>query len=80
MGGQGQVPHDVKRVRIDESVDVIGDEAFRGCSDLLELDCHDAVTKIGVKAFFGCSSLKRVKLFGKHQNSIRHEDWTMCIF
>ncbi len=59
-GGEQEVPRDVRRVKIDESVDTILARAFRGCRQLTEVEGHDKLKKIKEGAFFHCYSLRRV--------------------
>ena len=44
---------------------IIDDEAFYGCSSLMEFIVPDTITSIGDKAFYGCSSLKQISLSSK---------------
>ncbi len=46
--------------KIPDSVTVVGECAFKGCSSLSEIVFGDSVTVIGREAFAGCSSLKQV--------------------
>lgn len=39
---------------------IIGEEAFYGCSSLMEFIVPDTITSIGDRAFYGCSSLMRI--------------------
>lgn len=41
---------------------VIGEEAFKGCSSLAEIEISNSVRKICRNAFLGCRSLKRIKI------------------
>jgi len=52
----------IKRVVIDKSVKVIAQEAFEHCTELVDVEFHDAVTQIGIAAFRGCSSLEVIIL------------------
>lgn len=45
---------------IPQGVDIIGDCAFKGCTDLTSVVIPDGVTDIGAEAFAGCSSLTSV--------------------
>jgi hypothetical protein len=40
----GQAPHDVKRAKIDESLDTIPRDAFNGCRQLIEVEGHDKLS------------------------------------
>ena len=46
----------------DDSVTLIGDLAFDGCSSLTSVTIPDSVTSIGDSAFYGCTSLKSVTI------------------
>jgi hypothetical protein len=63
----GRVPErlraQITHARIDESVGVIDDEAFRNCQRLQSVEIHTGVYKIG-KWAFSHSSLKRVEMSG----------------
>jgi hypothetical protein len=59
-GGEQEVPRDVTRARIDESVDTIPRGVFRNCEVLIEVEGHDKLKKIEVSAFYDSPSLKRV--------------------
>lgn len=52
----------LRRVIIPDTVQVIGERAFKGCKYLEEVVIGKNVKFIGKQAFFGCSKLKRVKL------------------
>ncbi len=72
MGGEQQVPFggrrvpiDVKRAKIDETVDTIPSYAFRDCEQLIEVEGHDKLMKIEHAAFMRCPSLiKLTKMNG----------------
>ena len=51
---------DAEAVVIPDSVEIIGKEAFSGCSKLCEVVIPDTVKVIGTDAFFRCRSLKRI--------------------
>lgn len=58
---------DVETVEIPEKIDNttvrdIGDNAFSGCSALIQITIPDTVKTIGASAFNGCSSLKSIEL------------------
>ena len=56
------VPKDVRHVEIPKGVTVIGENAFRGCSDLQSVTIPDSVTEIGDYAFSECSALQSVTI------------------
>eukprot|EP00984_Skeletonema_dohrnii_P024934 scaffold14077_cov80-Skeletonema_dohrnii-CCMP3373.AAC.2 len=58
----GQAPQHVTHVRIDKSVDVIEDEAFRDCQILVHVETHDGIRKVGTWAFRNCKFLRRINL------------------
>ncbi|MDR3216843.1 MAG: leucine-rich repeat protein [Clostridiaceae bacterium] len=47
---------------IPAAVNIIGDSAFEGCSNLTEIKIPDGVTSIGDSAFKGCSNLTEIKI------------------
>ena len=53
---------DVNSIIIPNSVTLIGDEAFRGCSNLTHITIPDSVTSIGKEAFRGCENLESVTI------------------
>ena len=63
MGGIAP-QHDVTRVRIDKSVTMIDDEAFRNNRNLLEVETHEGITTVGKQAFDGCFSLRGIQFPG----------------
>lgn len=58
----GRAPQHVTHVRIDKSVDVIEDDAFRDCERLVHVDTHDGIRKVGWCAFWNCKLLGRINL------------------
>ena len=54
----GRAPRDVKRAKIDESVDTIPRGAFVNCEQLIEVEGHDKIKKIEMSAFTNCTSLR----------------------
>eukprot|EP00984_Skeletonema_dohrnii_P013486 scaffold5588_cov78-Skeletonema_dohrnii-CCMP3373.AAC.3 len=58
----GRAPRNVTHVRIDKSVEVIEDDAFDDCEDLVQVDTHDGIRKVGNDAFLGCRSLRGIDL------------------
>eukprot|EP00984_Skeletonema_dohrnii_P005422 scaffold1907_cov73-Skeletonema_dohrnii-CCMP3373.AAC.13 len=64
MGGDQEVPRDVRRVRIDKSVKIIPRLAFEGRRRLIYIEFHDGIEIIGEWAFAHCQLLRIVKLLG----------------
>eukprot|EP00984_Skeletonema_dohrnii_P021097 scaffold10440_cov161-Skeletonema_dohrnii-CCMP3373.AAC.1 len=58
----GRAPQHVTHVRIDKSVDVIEEEAFRDCEHLVHVETHDGIRRVGTNAFYKCNSLRRINL------------------
>ena len=58
----GRAPQHVTHVIIDESVDEIEDNAFRGCQRLLTVNTHNGIRRVGKNAFRFCTSLRRINL------------------
>ena len=50
----------LKSVTLGESVEIIGDNAFYGCSSLASINFPESLTTIGDNAFYGCSSLASI--------------------
>lgn len=53
---------DVTSVVIDEEIDSIGNQLFRNCNNLNEVEIPDGVTSIGANSFMGCDSLEKITL------------------
>jgi hypothetical protein len=49
-------------IKLNNSVHLIGGDAFRGCSSLTSVTIPNSVTSIGVFAFEGCSSLTSITI------------------
>jgi hypothetical protein len=60
MGGEQEVPFDVRRAKIDESVDTVLAMAFYDCEQLIEVKGHRKLKKIEKNAFRVCRRLRRV--------------------
>ena len=56
------VPENVRHVEIPKGVTVIGEDAFKYCSDLQSVTIPDSVTEIEHGAFYGCLSLQSVTI------------------
>ena len=52
----------LERVRIDPSLNCLGEGAFRGCTSLTQVNIPDWVDELGGAVFAGCTSLERVRL------------------
>ena len=57
-----QVPYDRDWFEIPDSVTVIGNYAFEGCTKLSSIKIQDRVTEIGDGAFWGCSRLTSIEI------------------
>eukprot|EP00985_Skeletonema_marinoi_P013197 scaffold6520_cov140-Skeletonema_marinoi.AAC.1 len=65
MGGDQEVPEDVRRVRIDKSVKIIPSRVFDHRQHLLHVEFHDGIEEIGKWAFNCCYSLRgSIRLMG----------------
>ena len=56
----GRAPRDVRRAKIDESIDTIPRRAFYDCEELIEVEGHNKLKKIEKNAFRVCRRLRRV--------------------
>jgi hypothetical protein len=72
-GGEQEVPRNVRRAKIDESIDTIPRQAFSHCVQLIELEGHDKLKKIEEEAFNCCYSLIRLM---NMNGVIEIEGWT----
>src|SRR6056300_1212823 len=64
MGGEQEVPRDVKQVHIAENVDTVPEGAFMNCEQLIEVEGHNKLKKVEVEAFYGCLRLQRITKMG----------------
>jgi len=58
------LPGGIRRVRIDESVDIISEQRFYGSlskNDIVSVQFHDGLRKIEKQAFLGCRALRRIR-------------------
>jgi len=58
----GRAPQHVTHVLIDESVDVIEENAFKDCEQLVQVETHDGIGSVGKRAFYGCKLLRGINL------------------
>jgi len=54
------VPNNVTHVQFHPSVTEVGNETFKGCSQLREVILNDCLREIGEEAFADCKSLERI--------------------
>ena len=59
-GGKGDIPEDVKSVRVADGVTSIPERAFQGCQFLEEVSGCKDVKEVGDRAFIYCPRLSRV--------------------
>ena len=52
----------IKNLVIPDTVTNLGDDAFKGCKDILSISIPESVLYIGSGAFYGCASLRSVKI------------------
>ncbi len=64
MGGNQEVPRNVRYVRVHKSVKIITRQAFQHCKHLVSIEMHDGVEIIEEDAFSNCHSLREIKLPG----------------
>ena len=57
-----RAPQHITHARIDESVEIIEDDAFEVCENLVYVETHNRIRKIGKYAFNLCKSLPRIDL------------------
>ena len=62
---------------IPNNITIIGDEAFKGCKSLTNVDIPDSVTTIGDHAFYGCSVLTSVDI-PNSVATIKHSAFESC--
>jgi len=72
----GRAPQHVTHVRIDKSVEVIEENAFRDCKHLVQVETHDGIRRVGVRSFYKCNSLRRINL--KHVVEIGEYAFHQC--
>jgi hypothetical protein len=64
MGGNQEVPHNVRYVRVHKSVKIIPFRAFCDCKHLVSIEMHDGVEIIEKEAFNDCYNLREINLSG----------------
>lgn len=64
-------------VKLPDSLEDIGNEAFKGCSSLVEIALPDGIKNIGNAAFEGCSSLKFIHI-PKSLRGIEYSAFASC--
>eukprot|EP00984_Skeletonema_dohrnii_P036625 scaffold37811_cov167-Skeletonema_dohrnii-CCMP3373.AAC.1 len=64
LGGDQEVPRNVRRVVIDRSVSIIPERAFENRGELVSVETHEGIELIETGAFSSCSSLRTIKLLG----------------
>ncbi|MBQ7714735.1 MAG: leucine-rich repeat protein [Clostridia bacterium] len=52
----------IKSIKIEGTINKIGDSAFLACENVTKIDLPDSVTAIGNKAFYGCYSLSEINI------------------
>lgn len=52
---------DIKEVTISEGIEIIGDNAFSGCKNLMKIKIPGTITEFGDDVFKGCSALKTIE-------------------
>ncbi len=62
IAGYGFCDSDITSVKIPNSLNIIGPNAFYGCSNLTSVNIPNSVTWIGLYAFAYCSSLVSVEI------------------
>ena len=60
--GVGEVPEDATHVRVDPSITVIHQQAFRNCKKLEHIELPEGLIRIAFSAFRRCKSLKRINI------------------
>src|SRR5210317_1765922 len=67
----GQAPRNVRRAKIDESMETIPTYAFYNCEQLVEVKGHNKLKKIERSAFNNCTSLRWMS----NMNGIIEIEW-----
>ena len=73
-----KVKESFKEITIkDNSIQDIGDNVFKGCTNIQKLDIGDSVKTIGTSAFEGCTSLKSATI-GSNVTEIKSNAFANC--
>jgi len=54
--------NEINFVEILEGVTFVGDDAFSGCTEIVEVVMADTVTELGIRSFSGCTKLQHISL------------------
>ncbi|KAK1737880.1 hypothetical protein QTG54_011174, partial [Skeletonema marinoi] len=76
LGGEQEVPRNVRHVVIDRSVKIIPESAFFERMKLVSVETHEGIELIEAGAFFECSSLRKIKLIGVRE--VEYEAFYDC--
>ncbi|KAK1737907.1 leucine-rich repeat domain-containing protein [Skeletonema marinoi] len=76
LGGEQEVPRNVRHVVIDRSVKIIPESAFFERMKLVSVETHEGIELIEAGAFFECSSLRKIKLIGVRE--VEYEAFYSC--
>ena len=74
----------LSNINIPDSIDgytvsSIGDNAFKGCSNITEITIPDTVANIGDNAFNGCANLSEITMQGTTPPSVGTDAFTGCV-
>lgn len=76
LGGDQEVPRNVRRVVIDRSVNIIPAWAFCERIVLVSAETHEGIEKVEEYAFYSCRSLRKIKLIGVRE--VEYEAFYGC--
>eukprot|EP00985_Skeletonema_marinoi_P000883 scaffold360_cov77-Skeletonema_marinoi.AAC.8 len=77
LGGDQEVPRNVRRVVIDRFVNIIPERAFENRGELVSVETHEGIERIEMNAFDGCISLREIKLLGVRE--VEFEAFNGCV-
>lgn len=60
--GTGNVPRDITKVEVADTVKRLGNWVFEGCESLIEIKIPSSVTSIGDRVFAGCVALETITI------------------